>query len=147
MTSPRSPETLSPRRASASRSKRTPRLVALLAIIVIAALGIMKLHNEASRNFLDSHYVGNVDHKHLPPTHIVLDVENMCPRSSAINTISNNSPPPELMPLDEVRNIVKYWHEINCPQKDTCRFSSIGQHLLHIAMKRNQTLLSVQVAM
>lgn len=49
------------------------------------------------------------------------------------------------MPLDEVQNIVKYWHSFNCPQKDTCRFSLIGQHLLHAAMKLNQTLLSVQV--
>jgi len=76
---------------------------------------------------------------------IELDIDNACPRSSAINTKNNNSPPPNLMPLDRLLSIVKYWHEINCPQKETCQFASIGQHLLHIAMKRNQTLLTVQV--
>jgi len=76
---------------------------------------------------------------------IELDIDNVCPRSSAINTMNNNTPPLELIPRDELLRIVKYWRELNCPQRDTCKFASIGQHLLHIAMERNQTLLTVQV--
>jgi len=76
---------------------------------------------------------------------VSLNTDKICPGSSAINKANNNTPPPALMHVDQLLNIVKYWHEINCPQKDTCQFASIGQHLLHIAMKRNQTLLTVQV--
>ena len=84
----------------------------------------------------------NVQHNN--PT-VVLDVHKACPLSSVINKVNSNSPPPELMPTGESLSIIKFWHEINCPQKNTCNFFSIGQHLLHIAMKRNQTLLTVQV--
>eukprot|EP00985_Skeletonema_marinoi_P015230 scaffold7820_cov99-Skeletonema_marinoi.AAC.5 len=59
---------------------------------------------------------------------IELDIDNVCPRSSAINTMNNNTPPLELMPRDELLSIVKYWRELNCPQRDTCKFASIGQH-------------------
>ena len=76
---------------------------------------------------------------------IVLDNDNICPQSLAINAANNHTPPQALIPHDELLHIVKYWHDFNCPQQKTCQFGSIGQHLLHIAMKRNQTLLTVQV--
>jgi predicted PurR-regulated permease PerM len=68
---PRSSKPPSRRLASASQRSlytSTPRrIVALFAISFISALGIVKLHNEASRN-LDSH-VQHGDNTHLPPTH------------------------------------------------------------------------------
>jgi hypothetical protein len=76
---------------------------------------------------------------------VSLDINKICPRSSAINTINSSSPPSQLMSTAKLRSVVKHWHEINCPEKNTCQFSSIGQHLLHLAMKWNQTLLTVQV--
>ena len=76
---------------------------------------------------------------------IDLDIDKICPQSSAINTINSSSPPSQMMSIAKLQSIVKHWHEINCPEKNTCQFSSIGQHLLHLAMKWNQTLLTVQV--
>jgi len=76
---------------------------------------------------------------------VSLDINKICPQSSAINTINSSSPPSKLMSTATLQSVVKHWHEINCPEKNTCQFSSIGQHLLHLAMKWNQTLLTVQV--
>lgn len=75
----------------------------------------------------------------------LLDIGKICPSSLDINTENAHSPPAKPMQLDEIRRIVKYWHGFNCPRRKSCRFASVGQHLLHLAAHRNETLLSVQV--
>ena len=64
-------------------------------------------------------------------------------KSSQLQTLPK-PPPTELVSLDEVRSILKYWIEYNCPSSKQCRFSSIGQHLLQYAINHNKTLLTVQ---
>jgi len=138
--------------------RRRMSVVIIAFVASMTASGIIILHMRASCN-LDN-YLKNDRHDYfIAPENmlvgagaadtkesmIVLDIDNVCPRSSAINTMNNNTPPLELIPRDELLSIVKYWRELNCPQRDTCKFASIGQHLLHIAMERNQTLLTVQV--
>ena len=114
-------------------------------MMVLLSLGLLRItYNVHSRFELDAPS-SNGHHSHYDSSTILLDIKNVCPKSVSINTVSNNSPPPKLMSLVELHSIVDHWHEINCPDKSTCRFSSIGQHLLHIAMKRNRTLLTVQV--
>ena len=83
-----------------------------------------------SEQFLPEHY---------------LEVEKVCPASSNINSKNKNVPPSQLMQLQEIRDVVKYWYGFNCPHKSSCKFASIGQHLLHHAIQRNETLLTVQV--
>mmetsp|Transcript_21014 Transcript_21014/g.32043 ORF Transcript_21014/g.32043 Transcript_21014/m.32043 type:complete len:397 (+) Transcript_21014:69-1259(+) len=142
---------------TATQRRRTS-VVIIAFVASITASGIIILHMRASCN-LDNYLKNDRHDLFIAPENMLvgvgaadtkesmieLDIDNACPRSSAINTKNNNSPPPNLMPLDRLQSIVNYWHEINCPQKETCQFASIGQHLLHIAMKRNQTLLTVQV--
>ena len=144
--------------ATATQRRRTS--VAIIAFVAsITASGIIILHMRASCN-LDNYLKNDRHDLFIAPENMLvgagaadtkesmiapLDIDNICPRSSAINTMNNNTPPLELMPRDELLRIVKYWRELNCPQRDTCKFASIGQHLLHIAMERNQTLLTVQV--
>lgn len=41
--------------------------------------------------------------------------------------------------------MTKYWHEFNCPGKQSCTFASIGQHLLNHAVQHNRHLLTVQI--
>jgi hypothetical protein len=136
------------RAASASKSMQNKRAGVAL-FLITAALGIVFVHRKASCNLDINLGIENNHYFWLPNDSVgagvMLNVEKVCPRSSAINTVNNNLPPPKVMPLDQVQGIVKYWHEINCPQQETCKFHSIGQHLLHIAMKRKQTLLTVQV--
>ena len=59
--------------------------------------------------------------------------------------MSDTLPPQELMSLAEIQGAVTYWYDFNCPLKEMCDFASIGQHLLHLATRRNKTLLTVQI--
>ena len=45
----------------------------------------------------------------------------------------------------EIRRIVNYWHSFNCPRPASCKFASVGQHLLHLAAQQNETLLTLQI--
>ena len=79
---------------------------------------------------------------------IVLNVNNVCPASTQINKVNDHQPYSELMGLGEVQSVLNYWYGFNCAKgsnKNSCNFDSIGQHLLHHAIQRNQTLLTVQV--
>jgi hypothetical protein len=49
------------------------------------------------------------------------------------------------MELEEIQSVLKHWYEFNCPREKSCTFASIGQHLLHHAIKIKKTLLTVQV--
>jgi hypothetical protein len=142
---------ISPPRRLFSLSQLSSRAtnLGIVSAFAIYIYSTIKLLNEASCNLvknlsLHNEVVESYGHNHRDSM-IELDFNNICPPSSAINSISNNMPPPKLMSHDETQSFVKYWHEINCPQKDTCRFSSIGQNLLHLSMKRNKTLLTLQV--
>ena len=119
------------------------QLLSLIATAIFVAiqfnyLSFLTRQNQNNNNIID--YPAAADIRVLGKgTAPALDVDTIfCPRSSVINKVNNNTPPSKLMPIDKVLSIINYWHEINCPQKETCDFSSIGQHLLHIAMKRNQ---------
>ena len=74
-----------------------------------------------------------------------LEIEKVCPASSNINSKNKVVPPSKLLQFQEIRDVVKYWYEFNCPLKSSCTFASIGQHLLHYAIQRNETLLTLQV--
>ena len=72
-----------------------------------------------------------------------LNINDVCPNSLNINSQNNHSPPSQLMSVEEIENVIKYWYTYNCPRKSSCTFASIGQHLLHlVAIQRNETLLT-----
>eukprot|EP00584_Thalassiosira_punctigera_P017870 CAMPEP_0172560970 /NCGR_PEP_ID=MMETSP1067-20121228/90991_1 /TAXON_ID=265564 ORGANISM="Thalassiosira punctigera, Strain Tpunct2005C2" /NCGR_SAMPLE_ID=MMETSP1067 /ASSEMBLY_ACC=CAM_ASM_000444 /LENGTH=295 /DNA_ID=CAMNT_0013350901 /DNA_START=99 /DNA_END=986 /DNA_ORIENTATION=+ len=54
-------------------------------------------------------------------------------------------PPTQFMQLQDIRDAIKCWYDFNCPRKAACQFASIGQHLLHLAIQRNETLVTLQV--
>ena len=74
----------------------------------------------------------------------ILHLDKICPPSS-INSQNNRSPPSTLMKLQQIRNVLKDWYNVNCQEKSSCEFASIGHRLLHLAIERNETLLTVQV--
>ena len=75
----------------------------------------------------------------------LVDISKACPTSMKINASNDHLPYSELLGFEAIRSVLKFWYEFNCPQKTSCTFLSIGQHLLHHAIKQNQTLLTVQV--
>jgi hypothetical protein len=78
--------------------------------LIAAALGIVFVHREVSRKLNINLGTENNDYFMLPNDSVgagvMLNVEKVCPRSSVINTVNNNLPPPKLMPLDQVQGIV-----------------------------------------
>lgn len=74
-----------------------------------------------------------------------LRLGKVCPHSLNINQINDHMPYPDLLEFDEIYSILNYWHEFNCPLQNTCTFISIGQHLLHHAIEKKKTLLTLQV--
>ena len=61
------------------------------------------------------------------------------------NSPRNLLPPRELLSLEEIHQVVQYFYTFNCPLKESCKFGSLGQHLLHAAIQQNKTLLTVQI--
>mmetsp|Transcript_29337 Transcript_29337/g.32932 ORF Transcript_29337/g.32932 Transcript_29337/m.32932 type:complete len:442 (+) Transcript_29337:57-1382(+) len=76
-----------------------------------------------------------------------LELETICSnRHTSSSSSSNNKlPPRELLSMEDIRDVVKYWYKFNCPLKQTCILSSLGQHLLHAAIQQNKTMLTVQI--
>lgn len=97
----------------------------------------------------------SIDNFRTPTKSVTIDVNKVCPSSAnKINASNDHLPYPELMGLEEIYSVLKYWYEFNCVEVDadtgekaaySCNFHSIGQHLLHHAIERNETLLTVQV--
>ena len=81
----------------------------------------------------------------IKDTRQYLNINDVCPNSLNINSQNNHYPPSQLMSVEEIHNVIKYWYQYNCPRKSSCTFASIGQHLLHLAIQRNETLLTLQV--
>ena len=81
----------------------------------------------------------------IKDTRQYLNINDVCPNSLNINSQNNHFPPSQLMSVEEIHNVIKYWYQYNCPRKSSCTFASIGQHLLHLAIQRNETLLTLQV--
>mmetsp|Transcript_39020 Transcript_39020/g.82053 ORF Transcript_39020/g.82053 Transcript_39020/m.82053 type:complete len:398 (+) Transcript_39020:123-1316(+) len=79
------------------------------------------------------------------PSSLQLQIDSLCPASSKVNSQNNHNPPTQLMQSQDIRDAIKYWYDFNCPRKLACTFASIGQHLLHLAIQRNETLLTLQV--
>jgi len=85
-------------------------------------------------------------------THDILDMIAVCPASTSINTVNDIQPNRKLMRSDDIYSSLNFWYEFNCfgegesaVRKKSCSFGSIGQHLLHHAIQRDETLLTVQV--
>lgn len=89
---------------------------------------------------VSSHNVSAPERKTFFP----VDVRKIC-NNAASKVKDRTLPPSEILDLDEIYSIIKYWHEFNCPAEPRCNLESISQHLLHHAIELNKTLITAQV--
>ena len=122
---------------------RTIRTSALILFGLIIPTQLLLLHTHGKSSIALDLSLFQYSNSGIPEPS--LQIEKVCPASSNINSKNNHVPPSRLMQLQEVRDMAKNWHASNCPGSETCKFASIGQNLLHHAIQRNETLLTVQV--
>jgi len=79
-----------------------------------------------------------IDHSFVEEASLV-DINKACPTSMKINASNDHLPYSELLGFEDIRSVLKFWYEFNCPQKTSCTFLLIGQHLLHHTIKQNKT--------
>lgn len=121
----------------------------LLVVTMLACSKLLRMRGDMGSSLLQ---IGSMEisapHKRITERRRDLDVNNVCPASTRINSVNDHQPYSTLMHLGEIRSVLKSWYGLTCARGGTtasCNFNSIGQHLLHHATRHNQTLLTVQV--